>query len=295
MHFGLTLPNFGPYADARLLAALAREAEATGWEGFFLWDHVLFGSLPVVDPWVALSAVALATERIRLGPLVTPLPRRRPVKLAREAVSLDHLSNGRLVLGAGSGLLSWELEDLGEVADLKTRAAMLDEGLGLLTALWSGRPVNHRGEHYRVEAMLPGASEPAAFLPAPLQTPRIPIWLAATWPHKRPFRRAARWDGVAPMKAGQGLDERLTPDDLRAIVAYLRTQRGSMDGFDVVVAGTTAGADRAADAATVGPYAETGATWWLERIDPWRHGWAWHGPWPVERMNARISLGPPRP
>ncbi len=294
MRFGLSLPNFGPYADARLLAALAHEAETAGWDGFFLWDHVLFGDMPLVDPWVALSAVALATERMRLGPLVTPLPRRRPVKLAREAVSLDHLSNGRLVLGVGSGLLSWELEDLGEEGDLRTRAAMLDEGLEVLTGVWSGRPFSHKGRHYTVHAMLPGASEPAAFLPVPVQSPRIPIWLAGTWPHKAPFRRAARWDGIAPMKAGQGLDGMLTPADLRAIVAYIGAERGSMDGFDVVIAGATSGTDGSADAAIVASYAAAGATWWLENINPWRCGWAWQGPWPLDQMNARPGLGPPR-
>ncbi|HLZ68504.1 MAG TPA: LLM class flavin-dependent oxidoreductase [Dehalococcoidia bacterium] len=293
MRHGLSLPNFGPYADARLLATLAREAEAAGWEGFFLWDHVLFGALPVVDPWVALTAVALATERMRLGPLVTPLPRRRPVKLAREAVSLDHLSQGRLVLGAGSGLLSWELEDLGEARELRERAAMLDEGLELLCELWSGEPVRHHGRYYTVEARLPGATGPAAFLPTPVQRPRIPIWLAATWPHKAPFRRAAQWDGVAPMKAGQGLEGTLTPDDLQAVVAYLRGQRQTMDGFDVVAAGATSGSDGATEKAIVAPYAAAGATWWLENINPWRFGWAWQGPWPAEQMHERILLGPP--
>src|SRR5947209_17503121 len=149
MRFGVTVPNFGPYFQPRTLAALAAEAEAAGWDGFFLWDHVLFGDMPAVDPWVALSAIALATERIRLGPLVTPLPRRRPVKLARETVSLDHLSGGRLILGAGNGVLSWELDDLDEEADLRTRAAMLDEALAVLTGLWSGRPFSHQGAHYK--------------------------------------------------------------------------------------------------------------------------------------------------
>jgi len=294
MRFGLTLPNFGPYADARLLASLAHEAEAAGWEGFFLWDHVLFGDQPVVDPWVALTAIALATERLWLGPLVTPLPRRRPVKLAREAVSLDRLSGGRLVLGLGSGLLPWELGDLGEEPDLRTRAAMLDEGLQVLTGLWSGRPFSHHGKHYTVHAQLPGASEPAAFLPTPVQQPRIPIWLAASWPHHAPFRRAARWDGVAPIKAGLQLDEPLTADDLRAIVELIRRERGDLSGFDVVMAGATSGTDPAADAAIVAAYAEAGATWWLESIDPWRYGWAWRGGWPIAEMNGRIHRGPPR-
>ena len=201
MQFGLTLPNFGPYADARLLASLAKEAEAAGWDGFFLWDHVLFGDQPVVDPWVALTAVALATERVRLGPLVTPLPRRRPVKLAREAVTLDHLSYGRLVLGLGIGLLSWELGDLGEEPDLRTRAAMLDEGLAVLTGLWSGRPFSHHGRHYTVNALLPGASGPAAL--------RLPCSSRASrsgWrrPGRSERRSAAPRTGTAWRRSRQG-------------------------------------------------------------------------------------------
>jgi hypothetical protein len=293
MRFGVTVPNFGDYFQPRTLAALAHDAEAAGWEGFFLWDHVMFGSTPTVDPWIALSAVALATEHIRLGPLVTPLPRRRPVKLARETVSLDHLSRGRLILGVGSGSGPWEWENLGEPADMRTRAAMLDEGLDVLTRLWSGEPVSHHGAHYRVHVPLPGGDELAAFLPAPVQTPRIPIWVGGSWPNRGPFKRAARWDGVAPMKAGLGWDETLTPDDLRAVVDCVSSQRNGTEPFDVVVSGFTTGTDRSGDAATVAPYAAAGATWWVENVSPWHYGWAWQGPWPVAAMNARIRNGPP--
>src|SRR3981081_3223344 len=149
MRYGVTVPNFRDYFGGRLFAQTASEAEAAGWDGFFLWDHVQFIPTPTVDPWIALTAIALATERIRIGPLVTPLPRRRPVKLARETVSLDHLSNGRLVLGVGIGAGPWEWDYLGEETDLVTRGAMLDEGLDLLTRLWTGEPVLHDGRFYR--------------------------------------------------------------------------------------------------------------------------------------------------
>jgi alkanesulfonate monooxygenase SsuD/methylene tetrahydromethanopterin reductase-like flavin-dependent oxidoreductase (luciferase family) len=185
MQYALDLPPFGELADARALAALAHEAEDAGWDGFFIWDHIQTEpSMPVADPWVALSALAMTTERIRLGALVTPLPRRRPWKLARETVTLDRLSNGRLILGVGIGSDHWhhELSTFGEPVDDQTRAAMLDEGLEVLTGLWSGEPFSHQGQHYTVQS--------ARFLPMPVQSPRIPIWVAGIWPRKAPLRRA---------------------------------------------------------------------------------------------------------
>src|SRR5437867_2328127 len=240
MQYGITLPNFGDFFDPRLLAQLAREAEQAGWDGFFIWDHVLLFPTPTVDPWVALAAIALATERIRIGPLVTPLPRRRPTKLARETVSIDHLSNGRLVLGVGIGAGPWEWDYLGEESDLKARGDMLDEGLELLTRLWSGEPVLHDGRFYRFRGDLgPNQPEiaPTPFLPTPVQSPRIPIWVGGTWPRKPPFRRAARWDGVVPLIDGKAFGEYMTPDEVREVVGYIRQHRTSETPFDVVVSG----------------------------------------------------------
>src|SRR5437870_13324307 len=190
MRFAVTLPHFGPYADARLLSELALEAEDAGWDGFFIWDHISWGmsGTPMVDPWVALTAVALNTSRIRFGPMVTPLPRRRPTKIARETVSLDRLSDGRFILGVGIGQGEDEWENLGDEGDPKVRGAMLDEALDLLEQLWSGQPVNHEGTYYTVKHSI--------YVPTPVQEPRIPIWVAGVWPNKKPFRRAARWDGV---------------------------------------------------------------------------------------------------
>src|SRR5260221_4489362 len=168
MRYGLYLPNFGEFASARVLAQLVREAEDAGWDGFFLWDHVLTAApVPFVDPWVALGAMALTTERIRLGPLVTPLPRRRPWKLAREAVTLDHLSGGRLVLGVGIGGDFWrEFSGFGgEAVDDAERAALLDDGIEIITRLWSGELVTYEGARLRVDGV--------RFRPLPLQTPRI--------------------------------------------------------------------------------------------------------------------------
>ena len=152
MYCGVHVPNFGPYGDARTLAELAHEAEEAGWDGFFLWDTIATGSAsyPLIDPWIALAAIALRTQRVRLGALVTPLPRRRPWKVARETVSLDHLSGGRLIVGVGIGVGSHEYEYPGEASDPKVCAAMLDEELDVLTGLWSGEPFHYDGVHYHV-------------------------------------------------------------------------------------------------------------------------------------------------
>jgi hypothetical protein len=195
MRYGAYVPNFGPYGDARILADLAYEAEEAGWDGFFLWDQVSKSTLtptvdPMVDPWVALTAIALRTRTIRLGMLVTPLPRRRPWMVARETVSLDHLSAGRLIFGVGSGGGYFDFEALGEASGPTTLAALLEEGLEVLTGLWSGEPYRHEGTYYHIKE--------AQFLPCPVQSPRIPIWVAGIWPAKAPLRRAAGFDGVIP-------------------------------------------------------------------------------------------------
>jgi len=194
MQCGVYVPNFGAFGSARTLADVAADAEAAGWDGVFIWDHIARPfSTDLVDPWVALAAIALRTTRVRIGALVTPLPRRRPWKVARETVSLDRLSTGRLVFGVGSGSPGGrdvEWASFGEALDGAARGAMLDEALAVLTRLWSGERVSFAGRHYHVRS--------AQFRPTPLQSPRIPIWVAATWPHQPPLRRAARWDGVFP-------------------------------------------------------------------------------------------------
>ena len=227
MRFAINVPNFGPFADPLLLTGLAVEAERCGWDGFFLWDHILLWDRnPIADPWIVLAAIAAETEEIMIGPMVTPIARRRPWKLAREATSLDQLSRGRLILGAGLGNPGdAEFSAFGEDADPRTRAAKLDEGLMIVAGMWSGEPYGHQGAHYDIE--------PFVFLPRPVQHPRIPVWIAGKWPHTAPFRRAARWDGAFPMKVGDG---QLSPSEVREIVGYLRKHRES-DGttFDVSI------------------------------------------------------------
>ena len=273
MNFAINLPNFGAFGEPRLMAELARDAEAAGWDGFFIWDHVLWlapDNQPVAEPWVALAAIAMVTERIRLGPMVTPLPRRRPWQVARQAVTLDRLSRGRLTLGVGIGG-DWfgDYSRFGEPADDRTHGAQLDEALHVLLGLWSGETFRYDGDHYTVRD--------TQFLPAPLQQPRIPIWVAGVWPGTKPFRRAARFDGVAPIARAQ--DGAVSPGDVRAMLEYIRPHRNSPAPFDVVLAGSPLAP------ASYAAYAEAGVTWY-------QHGFlASDSP---EQVRAHIRRGPPQ-
>lgn len=275
MRFAINTPNFDEFADPRLMAALARDAEAAGWDGFFVWDHIgADWPSAVADPWILLAAMALATTRITLAPVVTPLPRRRPAKLARECVTLDHLAGGRFALGVGIGSdQGREYSCYGESTDAKRHGAMLDEGLDVLLGLWSGEPFDYAGAHYTIRQ--------ARFLPRPVQQPRIPIWVAGIWPNKPPFRRAARWDGVCPL----GRDGMLTPDDIRAMLAYVRQHRTSSGPFEVVFGGRSYEQPAAEAGHLLAEYAAAGVTWWSEGFD-------WTNALPdVRRL---IRQGPPR-
>jgi alkanesulfonate monooxygenase SsuD/methylene tetrahydromethanopterin reductase-like flavin-dependent oxidoreductase (luciferase family) len=247
---GLFLPLFDELADAAVVARLAAEAEEAGWDGMFVWDHVRWQEpvTSVADPWITLTAMAAATERIRLGPMVTPLARRRPVKVARETATLDQLSDGRLTLGVGLGSDRWgsEYSITGEELDDRRRAEMLDEALEILAAAWSGEEVHHRGDHYVVDGM--------RFLPRPVQEPGIPVWVAGYYGKPRPLRRAARYQGFFPIELQH-------PDQLAEVAAELAGLRRDADGpFDIVVA-LPPGGDPTG-------YAAAGATWCLVEF-PW--------------------------
>jgi alkanesulfonate monooxygenase SsuD/methylene tetrahydromethanopterin reductase-like flavin-dependent oxidoreductase (luciferase family) len=282
MRYAVNVPNFEDYSDVRTVAALAADAEAAGWDGFFVWDHLTFVKawrLRIADPWVLLTAVALATERLRLGPMVTPLPRRRPWKLARETVTLDRLSGGRLVLGVGLGEPPEdEYGSFGEPTDPVVRAAMLDEGLEVLTGLWSGQTVSFQGRHYQVDQV--------ALQPTPVQRPRIPIWVAGAWPRPGPLRRAARFDGSCPLKVdAQGELAVLEPEELRELLAVVHRHRADPAApFDVLLGGTTP-QDPGAARAMLEPLAEAGLTWWQETVDPRRTDLA--------TFRRRVRKGPP--
>lgn len=268
---GFYLPNFGYCGDVGILSELAREAEKAGWDGVFLWDHLQVVE-PAVDPWIALTVMALATERIRLGTLVTPVPRRHIAKLAREISTLDQLSGGRVVFGAGAGYAGLpDYAAFGDSADPAERAAQLDEGLELLSALLSGAPVDHRGTFFHVST--------TGFAPS-LQRPRVPVWIAATRGAKKPLERAARWDGMICADT-YGLE--IDSDGLRTMVNAVAARRPPGAPFDVIRFGHT---DDAGDVATVEACARAGATWWMESSFP--------ALTTIDDVRQRLREGPPR-
>jgi alkanesulfonate monooxygenase SsuD/methylene tetrahydromethanopterin reductase-like flavin-dependent oxidoreductase (luciferase family) len=277
MKFGLDVPTTGEYADPRTLAQLAIEAEAAGWDGFFLWDVLLGGAdmtTAALDPWIALTAVALNTTRIRIGALATPLARERPWLAARRIANLDQASNGRMICVAGLGFREADFTAFGEEGDAKIRAQKLDEGLAILSGLLTEERFSFAGERYTVEEV--------TLRPQPAQSPRPPIWLAAGWPRRTPVRRAARWDGLCLKSYHQDRREPLTPSDVSEALAYVREQRSSDAPFDVAVSGESP-ADINAAREQVQPFAEAGATWWIEE------GLGWT----LDEFRARIQAGPP--
>ncbi len=276
--YGLHVPNFGKAAHPVTLAKLALEAEKSGWDGFFLWNHIVEWEkrVPIYDTFTSLAAMASRTTRIRLGTTVTPLPRLKPWEVARQTVALDHLSNGRLTLGVGLGVReSCDYERFGENADNKVLAEKLDESLDIITGLWTGRPFSYTGKHYRMGK--------TTFLPTPLQKPRIPLWVGGFWPRKKPFRRAVKWDGVVPLKLPEEL---LEPEDLRKITGYVRNRLAKKANFDFVNIGWTIGKNPRRDEEKVAPFIEAGMTWWLEGVYNNRDS--------PGQMLRRIRLGPPR-
>jgi alkanesulfonate monooxygenase SsuD/methylene tetrahydromethanopterin reductase-like flavin-dependent oxidoreductase (luciferase family) len=257
------LPPFDVLSDAAVVAELAVEVERAGWDGLFLWDHVTY-SEPVeaiADPWICLAAAAVATERIALGPMVTPLARRRPQVLARQAVTLDRLAGGRLVLGFGLGDDGGarELSRFGEEPDPRRRAEMLDEGLPLLRSMLTGTPVSHDGPHFRAEDV--------AFLPRPLGS--VPFWIAGRWPNARPLRRAVAYDGAFVIGLSGG-------EEAAELVGRLTSLRGDLDGFDVVI-------DVPPDA-DVPSWSVDGVSWVVSRFGPYRMD--------LDAILARVRTGP---
>lgn len=258
MRTAIFIPLFDELFDPHVVVELTVEAEQRGWDGVFVWDHLRYRPPveEVADPWVVMAAQAAATDRVRIGPMVTPIPRRRPQVLARQTVTLDHLSNGRLTLGVGiGGDPGGELSLFGEELDPKGRAGLLDGGLDRLDRWWRGEDVGG-----------------ATMLPRPVQRPRIPVWVASRHPNKAPVRRAARWDGWFPI----GFER---PDDLADQRAYALEHRQDGGPFDVAVQGLP-DVDPA-------PWVEAGATWWLVRFEPFGVSAA--------DVRAVVENGPPQP
>lgn len=270
MKFGFVLPK----GDAGLAVEAAILAEEVGWDGFFMWEPV-WG----VDAWVSLAAVAVRTQNIRLGTLLTPLSRMRPWKLAGEAATLDRLSGGRVILSVGMGAVDTGFEAFGEETDRKTRARLLDEGLEIVTGLWRGQPFVYNGQHYQIRPF------DRIVCPPPVQQPRIPIWVVGAWPSKKSMARALRYDGLLPALIGDdGQVTVPTPNDVRDMVSYLKEEGKRSLDYDVIVEGETPGDDIAGAKAIVMEWQEAGATWWIEAM--------WDKP--QEDWMKRVQQGPPR-
>ena len=276
MRYGFIIPT----GDPLTVAELAHEAEEAGWNGVFYWDAICVGEMETYDPWVVMAAMAMRTERVRLGAVLTPPARRRPWKLARETVTLDHLSGGRLVLPVGLGALDdGGFSKVGEPTDRRVRAQLLDEGLEILTGLWSGKPFSFEGEHYRIEEM--------TFLPKPVQSPRIPIWVVGAWPSRKSMRRALRYDGLlAATVGGNAASPCVTWETIREMRAYVEEHRKGDAPYDIVWEGVTPGDDPERASEILRPFAEAGATWWIESM--------WTPPNDPETLRKRIRQGPPR-
>ncbi len=273
MKYGFVLP----YGTARTAATFAQQAEAAGWDGFFVWEPV-WG----VDAWVALTAAAMRTERIRLGTMLTPVSRMRPWKLASETATLDDLSGGRVILAVGLGAPESGFDSFGEVTDRKTRAELLDEGLDIVSGLWRGQPFTYSGKHYQVkEFTFPHQPPP------PVQQPRIPIWAVGAWPRMKSMQRVLRWDGLLPTKKNEhGKFEDLTPDDIRLMKAYVDEHRTETTPFDIIMEGHTPGDAPAEAAAIIRSWDAAGVTWWMETM--------WEAK-DLDSVLVRIQQGPPRP
>jgi hypothetical protein len=273
MKYGFIYPG----SDARAAADFALQAEQSGWDGFFVWEAVWS-----TDAWVTLAAAAMLTQRIRLGTMITPVARMRPWKLASETATLDHLSDGRVILSVGLGALDTGFKEFGEITDRKTRAELLDEGLDILTGLWKGQPFRYDGKHYHIKPVLfPYAPPP------PVQQPRIPIWVVGAWPRPTSMHRVLRYDGLLPAatgKTGKVEFRRSTPDEVHQMKTWIEQHRTLITPFDIVLEGATPGDEPAQATAIIRPYAEAGATWWLEA--------KWDDPDP-ESVRKRIQQGPP--
>lgn len=285
MRYCLNLPIGGQAAHPRTLAGFAATAEEAGWDAVFVEDYIVYQSrqdLPAYDPWVALAAMAVATSRIRLGTMVTPLARRRPWKLARETVTLDHLSAGRLTLCVGAGdPLDFTYAAFGEQTDVRARAGIVDEALEVLTGMWTGKPFSYHGRHFQVNEI--------TCLPRPVQQPRIPIWIGGAFPNPGPLRRAARWDGAvlypaAEPGSAEDSEQPLTPEQVAAIRDFIGAHRTGPGPFDIVAGGPKRGPDPGRTRELIRQSAQAGATWFSE----------WIPPGDPATMHAVIAQGPTR-
>jgi hypothetical protein len=277
MQYGFVLPG-GTAAEQLEQAVLAEQA---GWDGVFVWEAA-YG----VDAWTLLAAMAQRTTRLRLGTMLTPLPWRRPWKVASQAVTLDQLSAGRAILAVGLGAVETGLGRTGEETDRAVRAAMLDEGIDVIAGLWDGR-LRFAGRHYQLDLE---ERTDLAETSAPQQRPRIPIWVVGAWPRPKSMRRVLRCDGLLPVCMDERGFRPTTPADVRAMLAWLHERGGVRPGFDVVMEGETPADDRARAETIVEPWAEAGCTWWLDTRWEMPH----HSAERMRQVRERLAAGPPR-
>lgn len=272
MRYGINVATLGDYANPKPVVELAQAAEAAGWDGIFVWDHLAFAwGVPSGDPWIILAAVAQATTRLKLGSAVTPVPRRRPHGLANTVATLDQLSSGRVIFGAGLGGVPQEFTAFGEEGDDRIRAERLDEGLGVLDHLWSGKAVTHQGNHFKVEDV--------TLSPLPVQRPRVPIWIGGE--SRAAHRRAARWDGWIGAGDNEKCEMIVSPEETAEKVAYIQQHRTDSSPFDIALTGITT----ADQGAMVQEYGTAGVTWWLESLHGFRGSF--------DDLMARVRFGPP--
>jgi alkanesulfonate monooxygenase SsuD/methylene tetrahydromethanopterin reductase-like flavin-dependent oxidoreductase (luciferase family) len=276
MRYGFVLP--GGTAPEQLEQAVL--AEQAGWDGVFVWEGA-YG----VDAWTLLAAMAAKTERIRLGTMLTPLPWRRPWKLASQVVTLDQVSNGRAILAVGLGAVDTMLGDTGEVTDRRERAGRLDEGIDLIRAHWEGR-LAYSGQHFQVDL---AAREDLGLIAQPVQSP-IPIWVVGAWPRPKSMRRILRADGLLPVVMEDGTFAETKPEHVRAMLEWLRERGGAGEGFEVIMEGETPADDPERARAIVAPWAEAGCTWWLDARWAMPHESAER----MQQVNERLAAGPPR-
>jgi len=279
IQYGLSLIQFREFADPNLVVEFAIEAETAGWDGIFLCDHLHFNredKNPIGDLWVILSAIAAKTSKIKIGTYVTPITRYPPWQFAKMAATLDVLSNGRLILGLGIGGPAVDFEAFGEQYDVKILAEKLEEELEIIQGLWTGEPFSFSGKYYDINNV--------CFLPKPVQTPRIPIILGCSWPTKKPFIRAAKFDGAMPIH--RNFPQDLTPEELREIIQLIKNERSTDDRFEIFHSGTGFFTpDQHKN--IIRAYADLGITWWLEHVNTLMQP-------SVDAMMELVKRGPPR-
>jgi hypothetical protein len=276
MKFGYVFPR----ADVFEAIKFAKVAEETGWDAFFVWEPT-YG----IDAWVTLAAIAVETEAIRLGTLLSPPSRMRPWKLASEAITLDILSNGRITISVGLGAIDTGFEELGEKTDLKTRAELLDESLDIINGLWSRDLLNYEGKHYNIKNLFRSEFFKRHPPPKLVQLPRIPIWVVGAWPYEKSMKRAIKYEGIIPtIKNKQGQFEDITPEHIIEIKEYIQENHSKKAPFDIIVEGKSPGDDPEVSMSIIKPFAEAGATWWIE------------SDWTTKKLELlfkRVKQGPP--